>query len=192
MDDIMTFYVASIRMGISEKNKLIVCVSTHLNRVKYYLKFVRKLSNFRVSIQEFNLPISTANMMYDAYMLEEYTDEFPYLTRFDLEYLQKEIADKIDQWNYLLDGMSEFLNELQTSIHKNSFGLLINGLSKMIHLIQYFLNTETLLMLLEDMIIEHSIIFSSNMNRYLEARHQYFRNKDDLNYSKSLFDEDYT
>lgn len=192
MDAITTFYIAYAHVGFSGKNNLILCVSTNLNRVRYYLKFVRKLSKFRVSIQSVNLPMSSANMMYDAYMLEEYTDEFPYLTRFDLEYLQKEIADKIDQWNYLLDGMRDFLNELQSSMHKSSFGLLINGLNKMINLIQYFLQTESLLMLLEDMIIEHSVIFSSNINRYLEARYRYFQNKDDLLYSKSLQDEDYT
>lgn len=192
MDSIITFYIGLIQREISSENSKILCVSTNLNRVRYYLKFVRKLSNFRVSIQSVNLPMSSANMMYDAYMLEEYTDEFPYLTRFDLEYLQKEIADKIDQWNYLLDGMRDFLNELQSSMHKSSFGLLINGLNKIINLIQYFLQTESLLMLLEDMIIEHSVIFSSNINRYLEARYRYFQNKDDLLYSKSLQDEDYT
>lgn len=192
MDSITTFYIGLIQREISSENSKILCVSTNLNRVRYYLKFVRKLSKFRVSIQSVNLPMSSANMMYDAYMLEEYTDEFPYLTRFDLEYLQKEIADKIDQWNYLLDGLRDFLNELQSSMHKSSFGLLINGLNKMINLIQYFLQTESLLMLLEDMIIEHSVIFSSNINRYLEARYRYFQNKDDLLYSKSLQDEDYT
>lgn len=115
---------------------IILCVSDDKSAVSYYLKKIRKLPKGQYDIRSVIFTRENAETLYDEYVLEPYTEEFLWLTRRDIEYLNEEINRVIDS----IDNMIRKLSDIQSIMSYGSNDLKFEKTLKTIEDLMYDLN----------------------------------------------------
>ena len=84
------------------EDRIILCVSTKKDWVKYYLYNIRNLNRSQIDIREVALDNGAVESLYGDYILEEYMEPYLCLTRKDIEGLNEEIDRSLERWSNLI------------------------------------------------------------------------------------------
>lgn len=87
---------------------ILLCVSEDRYKVEYYTQEIRGLSRKMVDIRKVTLNLETAESLYGDFMLESYIEPYNYLTRRDIQGLNREIETSLDRWTDMICELKEY------------------------------------------------------------------------------------
>lgn len=167
---------------------VLLCVSTDIHKVKFYLHNIRGLIKEEYEIKEVPVDSDYMESLYGDYVLEEYIEPYDYLTRVDIENLSKEINTSMEEWNELLERLNAYTNMIN-KIPKLSESVtsLINAKRE----IEFHLGKVKNLRRMSKEVIRESPVVSKDINVYFRHVKTIEEDKELVNlFYHSVYDDD--
>jgi len=165
---------------------IILCMSDDISKVKYYIKKVRQIPKSNYVIREIPLDYHTAESMYGEYVLEEFSEEYLYLTRRDIDYLSREINSTLNDLEDLCIRLNDYKSILEYGSSEFKFREDIEAINQLMYLTKNRLGKVKSIRRMSKGIIGLSPVTSSNIEVYLNCMKNTIENREllELFYSK--------
>lgn len=166
---------------------IVLCVSDEVWKCRYYCERIRRLHPKQYEIREVLLDESSRYALFEDFILEEFTDDYLFLTNQDIVYLVKEVDQSIDQMESLIGQLDWYMDLIRGCTELRS------GLSGMLHaegIVRSNLASIATIHRLCDQIYKKSVVISGNIYEYLNCMKtvRYDRELNDM-YTWKLYDE---
>lgn len=166
---------------------IVLCVSDEVWKCRYYCERIRHLHPKQYEIREVFLDESSRFTLFEDFILEEFTDEYLFLTNQDIGYLVREVDQSIDRIESLIGELDWYLNLTSGCTELRS------GLSDMLcaeGTLRSHISSVASIHQICDQIYKKSTVISGNIYEYLNCMKtvRYDRELNDM-YTWKLYDE---
>lgn len=180
-------YIGYFYSAYEERSSIVLCVSDEAWKCKYYCEKIRKLSRKEYEVREVMLDEASRYALFEDFILEEFDENYNFLTTQDIAYLTKEVDTFLDSCQSLVEDLKRYRKLISKIPGMKSD---TDDISKTIFNMNNHLSSVTEIRALCSEMYKSSIVFSSSIYEYLECMKsvQYDRELNDM-YTWRLLDD---
>lgn len=158
-------YIAYFYSPYEKDQSIVLCASDDPRKCRYYCERIRRLSKKQYEIREVLLDENSLYSLFEDYVLEEFDDQYLFLTLQDIYYLTKEVDQMISRYEALSKELKAYRSQVREI---PELAMSIHDLDRASARIDEHLSSVANIRLLCSQMYKSSPVFSPNIYEYFQ------------------------